>query len=107
MSQIPTDAHFVSTYRAGNIYRRPRKKSADGRQYWTYFSVVEDQLLVSWTLSGIKTQIGRVLNGLKPCDCNSCAYQIPETPVSPKHCGKALHLTGPYFVCEGFETGRR
>lgn len=107
MSQIPSDAGYVAEYRAHGIYRKPRKISRDGRPYWTYYAVVMDDLLSSWTLSGIKTQIGRMLNGLAPCDCDCCAYQIPETPLSPKHCGKALSMCRSFPYCQGFEVDKR
>ena len=107
MPLIPSDAEYVGEYRARDIYRKPRKVSRDGRQYWTYYAIVMDDLVVSWTMSGIKTQIGRALNGLTPCDCDFCVYQIPDTPIHGKHCGKGLHLTGPWFVCEGFEIVKR
>ena len=106
MSLLPSDAEFMTAYRNHYIYRKPRKVSRDGRQYWTYYAIVMDDLVVSWTLSGIKTQIGRALNGLAPCDCDCCAYQIPNTPLQGKHCGKGLSLYGPWFVCEGFEYRR-
>lgn len=106
MTLIPSDAGFVTEYRGRDIYRKPRKISRDGRPYWTYYAMVMDDLVVSWTMAGIKTQIGRVLNGLAPCDCDCCAYQIPDTPLQGKHCGKGLSLSGPWFVCQGFENRR-
>lgn len=52
----------------------------------TYVCDYEQRTLRSDTQTGIKAQIGRVLNGLEPCDCEICRWRIPATPISLASC---------------------
>ena len=52
----------------------------------TYVCDYEQRTLRSDTQTGIKAQIGRVLNGLEPCDCDICRWRIPATPISLASC---------------------
>lgn len=99
---------MVMKHRKVNIYRYPREKSKDGRQYWTYFAVIRYSdcwgILKGLTLKGIKTQIGRCANGLNPSDCSVCVYHRPKTPISPEHCHFTIDpkMTG-FHGCPRFE----
>lgn len=99
---VPTDAKYCTKYRGVHILRKPRQKSADGRQYWVYFADVMDDSLASYTLAGIKAQIGRVLNGLTPCGCDVCEYWVKDTPIKAAHCSKDSQL-GMFCDCYFFE----
>ena len=52
----------------------------------TYICDYEQRTLRSDTQAGIKAQIGRVLNGLTPYDCDCCRWRIPATPISLASC---------------------
>ena len=52
----------------------------------TYICDYEQRTLRSDTQAGIRAQIGRVLNGLTPCDCDICRWRIPATPISLAGC---------------------
>ena len=53
-----------------------------------YGAVVGEYRLLSFTLEGIKAQIGRVLNGLPPADCGNCRHMQQATPITVKRCMK-------------------
>ena len=52
----------------------------------TYVCNYEQRTLRSDTQAGIRAQIGRVLNGLEPCDCECCRWRITATPISLPGC---------------------
>ncbi len=53
-----------------------------------YGAVVGEYRLLSFTLEGIKAQIGRVLNGLMPADCHNCRHHMQQTLISVQRCMK-------------------
>lgn len=82
----------------------------DGRPKWIYYAIIPGAPvpnLVSRSQAGIKAQIGRSLNGLPPCDCSICVFNVPQTPIAPEHCSKGALLypvTG--LACTWFEVRR-
>ena len=54
----------------------------------TYICDYEQRTLRSDTQAGIRAQIGRVLNGLPPCDCGICECRIPASPLGPPACSR-------------------
>lgn len=98
----------TAKHRGIAIWRLPRKMSADARQYYTYYAAIRFKdsysVLKSVTLSGIKSQIGRIRNGLEPHDCSICVYHIPRTPIDPDYCHWTIdpELTG-FYGCPRFD----
>lgn len=94
-------------YRGVMIYRKHRRTSADGRDYWLYFAEAKNDMydwqLISHTQQGIRLQVGRVLNGLAPVSCEICVHRIPATPISPDRCGLGEDEYGEPWSCTGFE----
>ena len=98
------------TYEVWSIYRGvmiERKlldeTSPDGRKKWMYTARVPgENPLYSRSQQGIKRQIGRVLNGLAPCDCAICVYRMKATPITAgESCAKGNIM--PCDACIWFE----
>lgn len=66
---------------------------------WRYYAVCGGYRLVSLSQAGIKTQIGRVMNGLAPCDCEICVCRIPATPISGSQCNRGLDMLAWFGGC--------
>lgn len=96
-------------YRGVMIYRKHRRTSADGRDYWEYAAIVPTKVpavsipVHGHTQQSIRLQVGRVLNGLDPVDCSICVHRIPATPISPDRCGLGEDEYGEPWSCTGFE----
>ena len=78
--------------------------SPDGRRKWMYTARVPgENPLYSRSQQGIKTQIGRTLNGLPPCDCGICIHRVPATPITEEHCAMDNIIRYPQETCVRFE----
>lgn len=101
---------YWASYRKIPIERfKLNETTPDGRPKYEYTAKVDmwNFPLYSRSQRGIKHQIGRCLNGLRPCDCEVCVYQIPKTPVNDKHCGKGCSgYPIAYQTCVWFEVKR-
>ena len=65
---------FYGTHRGVDYFRiAPR----------LYRAEVNGRIIQADTLLGLRTIIGRVLNGLEPTDCKICRYYFPPSPISP------------------------
>ena len=72
-------------YRCIEIFEYPEDDPEDRYNYWA--ECLGHQLR-SATIRGIESQIGRVLNGLQPCDCGICECRIPASPLGPPACSR-------------------
>ena len=78
--------------------------SPDGRKKWMYTARVPcENPLYSRSQQGIKTQIGRTLNGLPPCDCGICIHRVPATPITEEHCAMGIGMIDLQDTCVRFE----
>ena len=71
--------------------------------YWV--ACIDQRVLRSLTQAGLKAQIGRVLNGLPPADCDNCKHMQRESMITVKRCkyyGRDCD-PGVNFECEAYQ----
>ena len=97
---------WSGTYR-GVTYTK-RTESGTGTGAVVYEAVLDGRRIASYTLNGIRCQIGRVLNGLDPADCNICRHCIQPTMINPRWCDYFSRACDPgtNFECAGFQPRR-
>lgn len=91
-------------YRGVEIRRETRFVTpATSKVIWC--ADVDGRVLRSETQAGIKAQIGRVLNGFPPADCDNCIHMHQESMITVKRCkyyGKDCD-PGVNFECEAYQ----
>lgn len=84
---------YWTTYRKVPVFKRERGRSSDGRIKYEYYAMVKDVELVTWSQQAMRIQIGRVMNGLSPSDCNICLHHVPVTCMRDEYCLAACKHT--------------
>jgi hypothetical protein len=91
-------------YRGIEIKQETRYISSTSHGFY-WVACIDGRVLRSLTQAGIKAQIGRMLNGLPPADCNNCIHMHQESMITVKCCKYYRKDCDPgvNFECEAYQ----